>query len=165
MATDAQKRLWERQMHQEHTSWIESINNANRARARANGGHALVTDPDSGRENMEGLQPGQMGWYDVKDGPPSQRGRRRFYGPGWHGPFPEYSVFETPAAGSPTPLPEHSVLEMLAAGRPPTPQESLAAILDFKAEAHSLAASVASKAGGSGMLQRLRTALHFKPRR
>lgn len=92
MAIDAQKRLWAEQMHQEYSAWIESMNDCNRARAQANGGPALITDPATGRQRMEGLHPGEMVWFDVKDGPQSQHGRRRFYGAGWHGPFPEYGI-------------------------------------------------------------------------
>jgi hypothetical protein len=95
MATDAQKSLWQEQMHQEYCVWIESINAGNRARAHFNGGIALITDPETGRQRMDGLNPGQIVWFDVNDGPGSQRGRRHFYGRGWHGPFPENDLLTT----------------------------------------------------------------------
>jgi len=145
MATDAQKRLWEQQMHQEYSAWIESMNAGNRARAHANGGPALITDPDTGRQRMEGLRPGQMVWFDVKDGPRGQRGRRHFYGAGWHGPFPEYGI-----------------IEMLSAGRPPNLLECLRVIFDFKTTGQHAATRIAPRRDEPGMLQRLRAALHFR---
>ncbi len=146
MATDAQEHLSQEQMHREYCAWIESINASNRA--NANGGSALITDPETGRQRMEGLRPGQMVWFEVKDGPQSQRGRRYFYGPNWHGPFPEYGI-----------------VDMLIAGRPPTTRECLDAILDFKTEARSVAAGAGPRRDDPGMLQRLRAALHLKPHR
>jgi hypothetical protein len=146
MATDAQKRLWQEQMHKEYCSWIESINASNRA--HANNGPALITDPETGRQRMQGLGPGQMVWFDVKDGPQSQRGRRHFYGPNWHGPFPEYGI-----------------IDMLTAVRPPTAQECLQLIFDFKTVRQSVAARTAASRDDFGILQRLRAALHLKPHR
>jgi hypothetical protein len=133
---------------EEYRAWIESINASNRANAHANGGHALITDPDTGRQKMEGLRPGELVWFDVTDGPQSQRGRCHFYGPGWHGPFPEFGI-----------------VDMLIAGRPPTARELLGAILDFKTEARSSGVPAASRRDDRGMMQRLRAALHLKPRR
>jgi hypothetical protein len=148
MATDDQERLWQKEMHREYCSWVESINASNRANAHANGGHALITDPETGRQKMEGLRPGEMVWFDVTDGPQIQRGRRHFYGPGWHGPFPQFGI-----------------VEMLTAGRPPTVGECLDAILDFKTDAQSVTAGAAPRRDDPGMLQRLRAALHLKPHR
>jgi hypothetical protein len=146
MTTDDEKRLWQEQMHQEYCSWIESINASNRARARADGGPALVTDPETGRQKMEGLRHGEMVRFDIKDGPRSQRGRRHFYGPDWHSPFPEYGI-----------------VEMLAAGRPPTAKECIELIFDFKTEGQS--GRSVPRRDDPGMLQRLRAALHLKPHR
>jgi hypothetical protein len=146
MATDAQERLWQEQMHREYCSWVESINASNRA--NANGGLSLITDPETGRQKMEGLRPGEMAWFDVTDGPPSQRGRCHFYGPDWHGPFPEYGI-----------------VDMLIAGRPLTVRECLNALLDFKTEAQSVTTEAGPRRDDPGMLRRLRAALHLKPQR
>lgn len=132
---------------EEYRAWIESINASNRARAQECGGPALIIDPETGREKMEGLRPGEMVWYDVNGGPRSQRGRRRFYGPNWHGPFPEYGI-----------------VEMLTTGFPRTPSECLEAILDFKTEAQTADTASAPRRDDPGMLQRLRAAIHLKPR-
>ena len=140
MTTDAQEHLWQQEMHRDYCSWVESINASNRASAHANGGHALITDPETGRQKMEGLRPGEMVWFDVTDGPTSQGGRCHFYGPGWHGPFPKFGI-----------------VEMLTAGGPPTPEGCLGAILDFKTEARSIGARAAPRRDDDGILQRLRT--------
>jgi len=133
---------------EEYRAWIASINASNRARALESGGVALITDPDTGRQRMEGLRPGEMVWYDVKDGPQSQRGRRHFYGRNWHGPFPEYGI-----------------VDMLATGRPPTAKECLQLIFDFKNVRQSVDASTAPRRNDHGMLQRLSSALHIRPDR
>jgi hypothetical protein len=146
MATDAQKRLWAEQKHREYRGWIESINATNRA--NGNGGPVLITAPETGRQRMEGLRPGQMVWFDVKDGPQSQRGRRHFYGRGWHGPFPEYAI-----------------VDMLIAGRPPTARECVSAILDFKTDGQSVGTRTGPQRNDSGLLRRLCAALHLKPHR
>jgi hypothetical protein len=148
MATDAEEHLWQQETHRDYCSWVESINASNRANALIHGGPALITDPETGRQKMEGLRPGEMVWFDVTDGPASQRGRCHFYGPGWHGPFPKFGI-----------------VEMLTAGGPPTPEECLDAILDFKTEARSIGARAAPRRDDDGILQRLRAALHPKPHR
>ena len=148
MADEVQERPWQQEMHRDYCSWVESINASNRANARIHGGPALITDPETGRQKMEGLRPGEMVWFDVADGPRSQRGRRHFYGPDWHGPFPEFGI-----------------VEMLVAGRPPTVRECLEVILDFKIGAQSVGAGSPRRPGAAGMLHRLREAFHFRPRR
>jgi hypothetical protein len=145
MTTDAQKRIWEQQMHQEYCSWIESINAGNRARAHLNGGLALITDPETGRQKMEGLHPGQMVWFDGKDGPRSQQGRRHFYGPDWQGPFPEYGIVAT-----------------LSRGRPPNALECLRAVFDFVTAAQDTDARRAPQRTDAGLIRRIGAALHNK---
>ena len=148
MATYEQKRRWEREMHQEYSAWIDSINAGNRARAQENGGPALITDPETGRQRMEGLRPGETVWFDVKDGPRSQRGRQRFSGSDWHGPFPEYGVVPE-EEGPPLNFAER---EWAAAAqrtkneltrKAPLCLRLLHAIFDFKTAGHSTAARTA----------------------
>ena len=142
MANDSQERLWQEQMHRQYCAWIESINASNRAIAY--GGPALVIDPNNRRERMEGLCAGETMWFDVKDGPASQRGRHRFVGPNWHGPFPEYSV-----------------VSVLSRPRPPTAAECVRVLLDFKTDAEATGSAAGVR---PGFLRRVRAALHFMPR-
>ena len=56
---------WQVEMHEGHRRWIEEIKERNRARAAIAGLPALVFNPETGTERMEGLRPGQTTWCDL----------------------------------------------------------------------------------------------------